>query len=204
MTPWRDTCAILPRVGSVETAEGVGVRPRGVTALRLAVLLAVLVAGAFLATSALATGGTAQKLPALNHQVLAAVNRFRVGHGLVPLRESAALDRSARQHSLEMGREGFFGHSSANGTVFWRRIQHYYAVGDSSYWAVGENLLWASPDVSAVSAMKMWIASPPHLKNLLATRWRQIGVSAVTVPHASGAFEGRRVTIITTDFGVRR
>lgn len=191
-------------MGSVETAEGVDVRPRGVTALRLAVVLAVLVAGAFLAASALATGGAAQKLPALNHQVLAAVNRFRVAHGLVALRESRALDRSARQHSLEMGRDGFFGHSSANGTVFWRRIQRYYPTGTYSYWSVGENLLWASPDVNAGSAMKMWIASPEHLKNLLATQWRQIGVSAVTVPHASGAFEGRRVTIITTDFGVRR
>ena len=204
MSPRRDTCAILPRVGSVETAEGVSLGRCGVTALRLAVVLAALVAGAFLAASALATAGAAQKLPALNHQVLAAVNRFRVSHGLVALRESAALDHSARQHSLEMGRDGFFSHSSANGTVFWRRIRRYYPTGDYSYWSVGENLLWASPGVSAGGAMKMWIASPEHLKNLLTVQWRQIGVSAVTVPHASGAFEGRRVTIITTDFGVRR
>ena len=126
MTPWRDTCAILPRVGSVETAEGVGVRPRGVTALRLAVLLAVLVAGAFLATSALATGGTAQKLPSLNHQVLAAINRFRVGHGLVPLR-SRRRSTVGPPALARDGRDGYFDHSSADGTVFWKRIQHYYA-----------------------------------------------------------------------------
>ncbi len=65
----------------------------------------------------------------LNRQILAAVNTFRVAHGLVPLRESTSLDRSARQHSLEMGKLGYFGHSSADGTIFWRRIKHYYARG---------------------------------------------------------------------------
>ena len=38
----------------------------------------------------------------------------------------AALDSSARQHSLEMGRLGYFAHSSADGTAFWKRIRHYY------------------------------------------------------------------------------
>ena len=77
------------------------------------------------------------------------MNRFRVAHGLVPLRESAALDRSARQHSLEMGRLGYFDHSSADGTVFWRRIRRYYTAKDYSYWAVGENLVWRAPSLSA-------------------------------------------------------
>ena len=140
----------------------------------------------------------------LNRQILAAVNTFRVAHGLVPLRESRSLDRSARQHSLEMGRVGYFGHSSANGTVFWRRIQHYYSSRSYSYWAVGENLLWAAPAVSAGSALKLWIASPEHLRNLLSPQWRQLGVSAVRVVDAPGVFNGQRVTIITTDFGVRR
>jgi uncharacterized protein YkwD len=139
----------------------------------------------------------------LNREVLAAVNRFRAAHGLVPLRESSALDRSARQHSLEMGKLGYFAHSSANGTAFWRRIQHYYSSRAYAHWSVGENLLWASPSVSAGNAMKMWIASPEHLRNLLTPQWRQIGVSAVHVVRAPGVFHGSPVTIITTDFGFR-
>jgi uncharacterized protein YkwD len=103
-----------------------------------------------------------------------------------------------------MGRDGYFAHTSANGTAFWRRIQHYYRTGRYSYWAVGENLLWAAPRVSAGRAMQMWIASPEHLRNLLTTQWRQIGISAVHVVGAPGVYHGRRVTIITTDFGVRR
>jgi len=140
----------------------------------------------------------------LNRQILAAVNTFRVAHGLVPLRESTSLDRSARQHSLEMGKLGYFGHSSADGTIFWRRIKHYYGAGNYGYWSVGENLLWSAPTVSAGGAMKMWIASPEHLRNLMSRQWRQIGVSAVHVVGAPGVFHGLRATIITTDVGVRR
>jgi len=176
----------------------------GARALRLAIAVAVLAATGLLAASALATSRSERNLQALNRQVLASVNRFRAAHGLVRLRESSALDRSARQHSLEMSRLGYFGHSSANGAAFWRRIQHYYRSRNYSYWSVGENLLWAAPTVSAGGAMQLWIASPEHLANLLSPRWRQIGVSAVRVVRALGIFHGQRVTIITTDFGVRR
>jgi uncharacterized protein YkwD len=173
--------------------------------LLLAIALTALAAAAgLLASSALATTRSERSLPGLNRQVLAAVNRFRAAHGLVALHESAALDRSARQHSLEMGRVGYFDHPSADGTAFWKRIRRYYPAGGYSYWSVGENLLWASPSVSATRAMNLWIGSPPHLKNLLTPQWRQIGVSAVSVADAPGVYQGQRVTIITTDFGVRR
>jgi uncharacterized protein YkwD len=176
----------------------------GSRALRLALAVAALVATAFLVGSARATSHSEKNLQTLNHQVLAAVTRFRIGHGLLALRESAALDRSARRHSHEMGLLGYFAHSSADGTVFWKRIRRYYTAKNYSYWSVGENLVWESPSLSAGGAMKLWIGSPPHLANLLAREWRQIGVSAVGVAHAPGVYGGRRVVIITTDFGVRR
>jgi uncharacterized protein YkwD len=164
---------------------------------------AVLVATGVLTAEALGAGRSEKSLPTLNQQVLAAVNKFRTAHGLGALRESPALDDSARQHSLQMGRDGYFAHSSANGTAFWRRIQHFYPSESYSEWAVGENLLWAAPSVSAQSAMKLWIASPEHLRNLLTPKWRELGVSAVHVVDAPGVFHGLRVTIITTDFGAR-
>jgi uncharacterized protein YkwD len=181
-----------------------GVKMTDVRALRLAVSVAALVATGFLAASAFATNKAERSMGTLNHQVFVAVNKFRVAHGLARLRESPALDRSARQHSLEMGRVGYFAHPSANGTAFWRRIRNFYGIGADSYWSVGENLLWAAPTVSASKAMNMWIASPPHLANLMAKQWRQIGVSAVHVASAPGIYDGMPVTIITTDFGVRR
>ncbi|HEU5244154.1 MAG TPA: CAP domain-containing protein [Gaiellaceae bacterium] len=173
-------------------------------ALWFALALAVLAATSLLSDSALATSRSEKSLPTLNHQVLAAVNRFRAEHGLAVLRESAGLDRSARQHSLEMGRRGYFAHPSADGTSFWRRIQHYYPAKSFSYWSVGENLVWQSPSLNAAGAMQLWIASPPHLENLLAPQWRRIGVSAVRVAQAPGVFGGNTAIIISTDFGVRR
>jgi len=179
-------------------------RVAGRRALQAALALAVLIAAALLAESALASSRSERSLQTLNRQVLAAVNRFRAAHGLMALRESSQLDRSARQHSLEMGRLGYFAHSSANGTAFWQRIRHYYPARGHSYWSAGENLVWASPSLSAGSAMRLWIGSPPHRANLLSRQWRQIGISAVAVVRAGGVYGGRRVAIITTDFGVRR
>jgi len=176
-------------------------RARG---LRFALALAALVATALLADSALATGHAVKSLPSLNQQVIAAVNKFRVAHGLTALHESSALDRSARQHSLEMGRLGYFAHSSHDGTAFWKRIQRYYPAKGHPYWSVGENLVWASPSLNAAGAMKDWISSAPHLKNLLTAKWRDIGVSAVAVSHAPGVYGGGHAVIITNDFGVRR
>ncbi len=184
--------------------NGVGVNGSRAIRLGLAVVVAALVLTGVLAASALATARSETSLQALNRQVLQAVNRFRAAHHLHPLRESRGLDGSARQHSLEMGRVGYFGHSSANGTPFWQRIRHYYSSRNRSYWTVGENLLWASPSVSVSRAMSLWIASPEHLRNLLTPAWREIGVSAVRVVRAPGVFDGLRVTIITTDFGARR
>jgi uncharacterized protein YkwD len=172
--------------------------------LRLAVALAAVVVSGAVATSALARTRSESQLSVLNHEVLHAVNAFRVAHHLVPLRESKRLDASARQHSLEMGADGYFGHPSANGTAFWKRIQRYFGSRHYSYWSVGENLLWSSPNVTAAAAMKMWIASPEHLRNLLTPAWRSLGVSAVHVLRAPGIYHGQPVTIITTDFGVRR
>jgi uncharacterized protein YkwD len=173
-------------------------------AFRLALVCLLLLAIASLAESALAASRAESSLQMLNRNVLASVNRFRASHGLAALHESAALDSAARRHSLQMGRLGYFSHNSAGGTQFWQRIRRFYPAHGFSYWAAGENLVWASPTLSAGGAMRMWISSPPHLANLLSRQWRQIGIAAVSVASAPGVYGGRRVTIITTDFGVRR
>jgi uncharacterized protein YkwD len=145
----------------------------------------------------------ATSLSTLEQGVLSDINALRKQHGLAPLRLSASLSAAARQHSGEMAARGYFSHSSANGSSFDRRIARYYPVAGSHYWSVGENLLWSSPDVDAGGALDMWWNSPEHRKNMLTSRWREIGLSAVHVPSAPGTYGGREVTIVTTDFGVR-
>jgi uncharacterized protein YkwD len=175
---------------------------------RTARLFALVVAAIGLWVVASPAGASSQRpatsLSTLEQGVLADINALRKEHGLAPLRLSANLSAAARQHSSEMAARGYFSHSSANGSSFDRRIARYYSMSGSHYWSVGENLLWSSPDVDAGGALDMWWNSPEHRKNMLTARWREIGLSAVHVTSAPGAYGGREVTIVTTDFGVRR
>ena len=173
-------------------------------ALWLVVALSVVVAVGVLASSALATSkSSTRSLPTLNQQVFAAINKLRTSHGLVALKESKALDKAALAHSLQMGQRSFFSHNSADGEPFYVRVKRYYRAAGYARWTVGENLLWDAPSVSAATALRQWMKSPPHLKNLETAQWRDLGVSAVTVARAGGPYGGQRVTIITTDFGAR-
>lgn len=155
------------------------------------------------ASAAQSAAKSQKQLVSLNREIASAINDFRAARHLAPLRLSPQLNASARQHSEEMGADGYFDHPSANGTEFWKRIQSFYSARNYPYWTVGENLLWSSPDISAADALKMWIGSPEHLKNLKSKTWRDLGVSAVRVTNAGGIYDGYTVTIITTDFGAR-
>jgi uncharacterized protein YkwD len=146
----------------------------------------------------------ASGVSALEAAVLANVNAIRAQHGLRGLKLSNRLSAAADQQSEAMGAKGFFSHNSADGSAFWKRIRKYYPDRNYRYWAVGENLLWSSPDVDASQALDMWMKSPEHRANLLNKSWREIGLSAIHVEAAPGAFEGLDVTIVTADFGVRR
>jgi uncharacterized protein YkwD len=142
---------------------------------------------------------------ALAGSVVQELNRVRAAHGLGPLRPSRGLSVSARRHSSQMGRRGFFDHDSADGTPFWRRIERFY--GDEGFrgWAVGENIFWQSPrTLAALSVVRTWLGSPGHRANVLSRQWRDVGVGVVSMSSAPGVYGGAPVTIVTVDFGDRR
>jgi uncharacterized protein YkwD len=141
-------------------------------------------------------------LDSLNVGVLTQLNLVRSQHHLAPLKLNDGLAAAAHQHSNEMATDGYFAHTSADGTVFWKRLLQYYPQGPGS-WSVGENLLWTSGTVDAQQALALWMASPDHRANILNPNWRDIGVSSVSAPAATGAYEGLDVVVITTDFGAR-
>jgi uncharacterized protein YkwD len=143
-------------------------------------------------------------LSSLEQGVLSDINALRASHHLATLRLSPALTDAARAHSQEMEADGYFAHTSYDGTAFWKRIQRFYSSANWGFWSVGENLLWSSPGVDPQRALTMWLASPEHRKNMLDPSWREIGVSAVHELGAPGIYDGLEVTIVTTDFGVRR
>jgi uncharacterized protein YkwD len=157
------------------------------------------------APTAFSAGATKQSTPTtLESGVLSQLNGIRKQHGLVPLRLNARLTAAAVQHSREMGADGYFEHASHDGTAFWKRIGRWYTSSGYGYWSVGENLLWSSPTVDPKGALQLWMNSPEHRQNILTPRWREIGVAAVHVAAAGGTYKGLPVTIVTTDFGVRR
>jgi uncharacterized protein YkwD len=141
---------------------------------------------------------------ALDLGVLEQLNTIRSEHGLTPLTLSPSLSDAARAHSDEMLAGGYFAHDSSNGSPFWKRIKAFYPQSHFGYWSVGENLYWSSGASSATQSMNAWMASPEHRANILDPAWRQIGIAAVSSPDAPGTYAGLGVTVITTDFGVRR
>jgi uncharacterized protein YkwD len=179
----------------------VGAR-RGAATLVVVLLAGIGALGAAAATPSAAHHAT--RLTSLETGVLQQLNEIRAAHGLVPLRLNERLSAAASQHSREMGVDGYFDHSSIDGTLFWKRIEHWYSPSGYGLWSVGENLLWSSPDVDPQRALDLWMKSPEHRANILTPRWREIGVSAVHLLSAPGTYHGLAVTIITTDFGVRR
>jgi uncharacterized protein YkwD len=140
----------------------------------------------------------------LNASVLVKINDVRRAHGLAPVRENAKLERAAAAHSRAMATYGFFAHESRDGTPFWKRIARDYTSKGYRYWTVGETLLFSTDALGGAAAVRMWMNSPPHRKVLLSPAWREIGVAALTAHAAPGDFDGRDVTLLTADFGVRR
>jgi uncharacterized protein YkwD len=170
----------------------------------LAVIVATVALGAATAPVSAAThsGATVTASESLEVAVLAELNAVRRAHGLMPLRRSTGLAAAAALHSRAMAQFGFFQHESRDGTSFSQRVQRFYSPSGHRSWSVGENLLW-STRLTAAHAVKMWMDSPGHRRNILTPHWREVGLSAVRALRAPGVFGGRDVVIVTSDFGVR-
>ena len=168
------------------------------------VALAVLLVVAVAPTSGSArVGGKATQMVQLQTALLAQINTFRSGHGLVRLKASEPLTAVADRHSAQMAKLGFFSHASANGQSFSQRLAQAYSPRGYRSWTVGENLVWGGPDIAAARAFKLWLSSPPHRANLMNPRWREVGLGAVHSTSAPGVYGGGAATIVTADFGAR-
>jgi uncharacterized protein YkwD len=175
-------------------------RPDVSRALPLAVIVVALVPAVALGS---ASPRSTNPVSDLDTNLLAELNAVRADHGLRPLRLDAGLTSAAAQHSLEMVEAGYFGHESADGSVFWKRIKRYYPRVGPGSWEVGENLLWRAPAVCAKGAVRAWLQSPGHRENLLGRSYRDVGIAAVHAVGAPGVYGQRQVVVLTVDFGSR-
>jgi uncharacterized protein YkwD len=175
--------------------------------MHLVSLRVVLLAGALLASLAFGSTPAAHARPdgssvrdanAIEAPLLSKINAARRSKGLPALRQAASLARAAAQRARAIGTQGFFSHSSANGTSPVTRIRRYYQGS-----TVGEVILWRSPDVTPAEALRMWLDSPSHRRLLLSSSFRDIGLAAVHAENGGRAYGGRPVTILVADLGSR-
>lgn len=95
------------------------------------------------------------------------VNGARSAAGLSPLGTNRPLAAGARRHSVSMAATGTLRHMVSNGRLTWAPTG---AVA-------GENVGYGG-DTRTV--FRMLMASPPHKANILGSRFRTLGVGAVS------------------------
>ena len=152
-------------------------------------VLRILVAFALL--SALIPSAAAQTDPAA--ELLSRINTLRAQNSLLPLAVSSQLTASAQAHSNDMGATGNVDHTGSDGSTPDSRIKAAGYGHWSSFSIDGENI-YGGQIAKLDAAWTFWINSAVHLKNLLNTRYREIGIGVTT---------GSRGTYYTLDFGAQ-
>ncbi len=108
----------------------------------------------------------------LEGQVQAEINRIRRSSGLRPLRGNGQLAQVARRHSKNMASRSFFGHRDHNGQQSYER-----ALGAGiRFRYIAENLAWNNSPSPVALAVKGWMKSPTHRRNILSPEARETGV----------------------------
>jgi uncharacterized protein YkwD len=195
--------ALVALASALAVGRGEAAVSQGVRSLVHAQLKSTVAVAAPARSTAPQRSGARAAMAALESSVVGRVNAVRRSHGLRPLRLSHRLHAAAVFHSKDMGRRGYFEHDSLTGAPFWRRIERFYPSRGFHSWTVGENLLWGSDTYDATFAVREWMNSPAHRKNMLSRDWREVGIGAVFFGRAPGEYAGRPVTIVTADFGSR-
>lgn len=112
----------------------------------------------------------------LEQRVLILTNRRRAAHGCAPLRFNINLRRAARKHSSTMGKAGILSHRLSGEPRLGRRV----TLANYRNWRrLGENL--AVGRITPRRAVRAWMASPTHRRNILDCRLRELGVGVVVV-----------------------
>jgi uncharacterized protein YkwD len=125
--------------------------------------------------------------------VIVLINNERMQAGLVPLTENAALDSSARTHSIDMALHDFISHTGSDGSSYWDREVR---AGYPGRW--GGEIIYAgsgsynSPD----QAVTWWMNDPPH-KAIILADYNDLGAGYAYCP--SDMYGG----FFTADFGHR-
>jgi uncharacterized protein YkwD len=108
------------------------------------------------------TKGVAVDKVAYENQVVALTNAQRKAHGCGALRNDSRLEQSARAHSTDMVRQGFFSHTGSNGSNF---VAREISAGYPRRGPSAENIAWGYRTPKDV--VTGWMNSPGHRANIL-------------------------------------
>ncbi len=150
-----------------------------------------------LVATPVAAAGAAPAMPTqrpLERAVVRTINLERAERGMPRLQISHAIARVARRHSADQLRHGRLSHDGGDGTPFAARLARVTRARK-----VGETVAWLPAHAPAVQVVRLWLASPPHRRQLLDPAYRRVGVGGrmvgsgvvVTADFATGRGSGR-------------
>jgi uncharacterized protein YkwD len=105
-------------------------------------------------------------------QICLLVNIERAKVGAAPLTLTPAITAVAQAYAVKMKTEGFFSHTSPDGTTMSSRLK----AGGVSYGYAGENI--AQGQSGPTTVMNAWMNSSGHKANILNTHYKKIGIGA--------------------------
>jgi uncharacterized protein YkwD len=165
--------------------------PTAVTTQQLSDPSALQAVAAACAGSTSSGGNTHAQLEAM----YCGVNVVRRMYGLGPIRGNGPLNRSSLWKADAVRRCGFSHTPCGRSFAYTFRRAGYLPAR-----AFAENLAWGQGQLgSPLRVLDMWLKSPPHRANLLAGRWRDLGI-AVERGHIFGR-DG--VSLWVMEFGRR-
>jgi uncharacterized protein YkwD len=143
---------------------------------------------------------TADNVELVRAAVLCLHNQIRQQHNLPLLKDNTKLRKAATGHSGDMVDEGYFDHTTPDGSSFVDRIIGSGYVKRNDAWTLGENLAWGTGDLSTANGvMQAWMNSSGHKANILKRSYKELGIGIrLGTPGDAGVG-----ATFTADFGAK-
>jgi len=124
------------------------------------------------------------------NKIITLTNDQRLQDNLEPLLLSDKLNQAALAKASDMFVNNYWSHTSPTGTEPW----YFISQADYQYQHAGENLARDFED--SMDVVNAWMASPTHKKNILDSRFENIGVAVM-----NGVINGKETTLVVQMFG---
>ena len=123
-------------------------------------------------------------------RLLAATNTEREKNGMSPLQLNSALDHAAQAKADDMFDKQYWSHTAPTGVTPWQWVDQ----AGYQYSHAGENL--AKGFHTAQGVVLAWMDSPEHRKNMLDSRFRDVGFAVVP-----GILNGEQTMLVVALYG---